>query len=105
MKEQGACALWAIAGHTKPRQRQIAQGIGVTVIIQMLLEGSEKLQYIGKLTMYVPKLTMYVLCAYLPQYIGRSAIVCTVSINGIPAAVTRCRTETRIPSTVLFVNI
>jgi len=47
VKEQGACALWAIAGHTKPQQRSIAERIGVTQIIDMLLLKSEQLQYVG----------------------------------------------------------
>jgi len=48
VKEQGACALWAIAGHTKPQQLLIAQKIGVTQIIDMLLLKSESLQYVGE---------------------------------------------------------
>ena len=48
VKEQGACALWAIAGHTKPQQRDIAEKVGVTQIIDMLLLKSEQLQYVGE---------------------------------------------------------
>ena len=48
MKEQGACALWALAGTSKAQQRIIAEKIGIPALIEMLLLSSEKLQYVGK---------------------------------------------------------
>ncbi|XP_067649055.1 ankyrin and armadillo repeat-containing protein-like [Haliotis asinina] len=50
VREQGACALWALAGHTKTQQKNIAQRIGIPHIIQMLLEPTEKLLYVGCMT-------------------------------------------------------
>lgn len=47
VREQGACALWALAGHTKTQQKYIAQRITIPHIIQMLLEPTEKLLYVG----------------------------------------------------------
>lgn len=52
MKETGACALWAIAGHTKPIQKDIAKMMGVTTIIDLLLLKSEPLEYVGKSPCY-----------------------------------------------------
>lgn len=50
-REQGACSLWSLAGHTRPQQKKIAKQIGVTHIIEMLLEKkSEKLLLVGCLT-------------------------------------------------------
>ncbi|XP_023930596.1 ankyrin and armadillo repeat-containing protein-like [Lingula anatina] len=47
VKEQGATALWALAGHTHRQQKFIAERIGVHQLIEMLLSGSEKLQFVG----------------------------------------------------------
>ncbi|KAK7484931.1 hypothetical protein BaRGS_00023851, partial [Batillaria attramentaria] len=47
VREQGACSLWALAGGTKSQQKYIAQRIGIPHIIQMLLEPTEKLLYVG----------------------------------------------------------
>ena len=48
VREQGACALWALAGHTKTQQKYIAQRISIPHIIQMLLEPTEKLLHVGE---------------------------------------------------------
>ena len=48
VREQGACALWALAGHTKTQQKYIAERISIPHIIQMLLEPTEKLLHVGK---------------------------------------------------------
>uniref|UniRef100_A0A2C9KYG2 Uncharacterized protein n=1 Tax=Biomphalaria glabrata TaxID=6526 RepID=A0A2C9KYG2_BIOGL len=50
VREQGACALWALAGNTKTQQKNIAERITITHIIQMLLEPTEKLLYVGCMT-------------------------------------------------------
>ena len=47
MKEQSSCALWALAGSTKKQQRYIADRMGISQLMDMLLLASEKLQYIG----------------------------------------------------------
>ncbi len=49
MKEQGACALWSLAGSTKKQQKYIAERIGISQLMDMLLLASEKLQYVGTL--------------------------------------------------------
>ena len=49
VREQGACSLWALAGQTKPQQKDIAERIGIPQLIDMLLLQSEKLQYVGRL--------------------------------------------------------
>ncbi|WAQ94689.1 ANKAR-like protein [Mya arenaria] len=43
VREQGACALWSLAGHTKTQEKYIAEITGITHIHQMLLEPTEKL--------------------------------------------------------------
>ena len=48
VREQGACSLWAIAGNTRTQQKYIAERITIPHIIQMLLEPTEKLLYVGK---------------------------------------------------------
>jgi len=50
VREQGACALWSLAGHTKTQEKYIAEITGITHIHQMLLEPTEKLLTVG---MYV----------------------------------------------------
>ncbi|KAL8620460.1 hypothetical protein ACOMHN_048393 [Nucella lapillus] len=50
VREQGSCALWALAGQTKTQQKYIAQRITIPHIIQMLLEPTEKLLYVGCMT-------------------------------------------------------
>lgn len=50
VREQGACALWALAGNTKTQQKYIAQRITIPHIIQMLLEPTEKLLHVGCMT-------------------------------------------------------
>ena len=52
VREQGACALWSLAGHTKTQEKYIAEITGITHIHQMLLEPTEKLLTVGK-TSYV----------------------------------------------------
>ena len=47
MKEQAACGLWALAGHTRPQQKMIAEFIGISGIIDLIVK-SEKLQYVGE---------------------------------------------------------
>ena len=48
VREQGACALWALAGSTKTQQKYISERITIPHIIQMLLDVTEKLLYVGK---------------------------------------------------------
>ena len=48
VKEQAACALWALAGQTKTQQKYIAERIGIQQLIEILLRDSEKLQYVGE---------------------------------------------------------
>ncbi|XP_033103193.1 ankyrin and armadillo repeat-containing protein-like isoform X2 [Anneissia japonica] len=50
VKEQAACTLWALAGHTTPQQRMIAECIGISGIIDLIVK-SEKLQYVGCMAM------------------------------------------------------
>ena len=47
VKEHAAQALWALAGSTKTRQRFIADQIGISMLIEMLLRDSNKLQLVG----------------------------------------------------------
>ena len=47
VKEQAACALWSLAGQTKTQQRNIAEKIGIQMLIEILLRDSEKLQFVG----------------------------------------------------------
>ena len=49
VREQGACALWSLAGHTKTQEKYIAEITGITHIHQMLLEPTEKLLTVGKI--------------------------------------------------------
>lgn len=49
VKEQAAVALWALAGQTLKQQKYMAEQIGYTLIINMLLSPSAKMQYVGKL--------------------------------------------------------
>ena len=48
VKEQGAVALWSLAGQTNSQQKYIAERIGIHLLIEMLLLKSERLQYVGK---------------------------------------------------------
>jgi hypothetical protein len=48
VKEQAACALWALAGQTKAQQKNIANRIGIQQLIEILLRDSERLQYVGQ---------------------------------------------------------
>jgi len=50
VKEQAACAIWALSGATSSRQRYVAEQIGIPVLIEMLLRDSEKLQLVGQCT-------------------------------------------------------
>ena len=52
VKEQAACALWALAGQTKTQQKYIAERIGIQQLIEILLRDSEKLQYVGELSSF-----------------------------------------------------
>uniref|UniRef100_A0A2K6LKT7 Ankyrin and armadillo repeat containing n=1 Tax=Rhinopithecus bieti TaxID=61621 RepID=A0A2K6LKT7_RHIBE len=47
VKEQGAIALWALAGQTLKQQKYMAEQIGYSFIINMLLSPSAKMQYVG----------------------------------------------------------
>ncbi|XP_071497237.1 ankyrin and armadillo repeat-containing protein-like [Diadema antillarum] len=50
VKEQAACSLWALAGHTRRQQKEIAQYIGISGIIDLIVK-SERLQYVGCMAM------------------------------------------------------
>lgn len=50
IKEQGACALWALAGEELLQQRDIADRIGIQLLIELALAKSEKLQLVGART-------------------------------------------------------
>ena len=50
MKEQSSCALWALAGSTKKQRRYIAERMGISQLMDMLLLASEKVQYIGRIS-------------------------------------------------------
>jgi len=47
VKEQSALALWSLAGQTKSQQREIAESIGIPMLIEILLRDSDKLQFVG----------------------------------------------------------
>ena len=47
VREQAANALWTLAGSLKPQRIMIAEKIGISQIISMLMSRSEKLQYVG----------------------------------------------------------
>uniref|UniRef100_A0A5F8GIZ3 Ankyrin and armadillo repeat containing n=1 Tax=Monodelphis domestica TaxID=13616 RepID=A0A5F8GIZ3_MONDO len=47
VKEQGATALWALAGQSLKQQKFMAEQIGYNFIIDMLLSPSAKMQYVG----------------------------------------------------------
>lgn len=51
VKEQAAVSLWSLAGHTKTRQRYIAECIGIPMLVEMLLRDSDSLQYVGCMAM------------------------------------------------------
>lgn len=46
VKEQAACSLWALAGGTRRQQKEIAQYIGISGIIDLIVK-SERLQYVA----------------------------------------------------------
>ncbi|PIK39875.1 hypothetical protein BSL78_23293 [Apostichopus japonicus] len=46
VKEQAACTLWALAGHTRPQQKMIAECIGISGIIDLIVK-SERLKHVG----------------------------------------------------------
>lgn len=48
VREQGATALWALAGHTRKQQKHIAELIGYRFVLDLLLSTSDKMQYVGK---------------------------------------------------------
>lgn len=48
VKEQGATALWALAGHTPKQQKYIAELISYRFVLELLLSMSDKMQYVGK---------------------------------------------------------
>ncbi|ESP02231.1 hypothetical protein LOTGIDRAFT_224972 [Lottia gigantea] len=50
VREQGACSLWSLAGYKYTQQKYIAERTGIQNIIQMLLEPTEKLLYVGCMT-------------------------------------------------------
>ncbi|GAB1601052.1 hypothetical protein Ahia01_000383400 [Argonauta hians] len=51
VREQGMCALWTLAGHTRPQQKIVAETIGIPNIMKMLLHiKSEKLLLVGCLS-------------------------------------------------------
>lgn len=47
VREQAAITLWTLAGIQKPQRRAIAEKIGSSQIMSMLMSKSEKLQYVG----------------------------------------------------------
>jgi hypothetical protein len=47
VREQAAITLWTLAGIQKPQRRAIAEKIGSSQILSMLMSKSEKLQYVG----------------------------------------------------------
>ena len=47
VREQAAITLWTLAGSQKPQRKLIAEKIGISQIISMLMSKSEKLQYVG----------------------------------------------------------
>ncbi|KAL8609317.1 hypothetical protein ACOMHN_048873 [Nucella lapillus] len=47
VREQGANALWALAGDRRTQQKYIAEQVSIPHIIQMLLESTEKLLRVG----------------------------------------------------------
>ena len=47
-REQGATALWALAGHGLKQQKHMAKLVGYHFILNMLLSTSDKMQYVGK---------------------------------------------------------
>jgi hypothetical protein len=47
VREQAANTLWTLAGSLKPQRIMIAEKIGISQIISMLMSRSEKLQYVG----------------------------------------------------------
>ena len=47
VKEQAALALWSLAGQTSSQQREIAESIGIPMLIEILLRDSDKLQFVG----------------------------------------------------------
>jgi len=49
VKEQSALALWSLAGQTKSQQREIAESVGIPMLIEILLRDSDKLQFVGML--------------------------------------------------------
>lgn len=48
VREQGATALWALAGHARMQQKFIAELIGYRFVLDLLLSTSDKMQYVGK---------------------------------------------------------
>lgn len=48
VREQGATALWALAGHTQKQQKHIAELISYPFVLDLLLSTSDKMQYVGK---------------------------------------------------------
>ena len=47
VREQAAITLWTLAGSHKPQRKSIAEKIGISQIISMLMSKSEKLQFVG----------------------------------------------------------
>ncbi|CAF1213803.1 unnamed protein product [Adineta steineri] len=47
IREQAAFSLWALGGQIKTQQRSVAECIGISQIVTMLLSPSEKLQYVA----------------------------------------------------------
>uniref|UniRef100_A0A672QUB5 Ankyrin and armadillo repeat containing n=1 Tax=Sinocyclocheilus grahami TaxID=75366 RepID=A0A672QUB5_SINGR len=48
VQEQGATALWALAGQTLKQQKLMAEQMGYLLILDLLLSSSDKMQYVGK---------------------------------------------------------
>jgi len=62
VKEQAALALWSLAGQAKSQQQEIAELIGIPMLIEILLRDSDKLQFVGMST----PCSLY--CVLTPHY-------------------------------------
>ena len=68
MKEQGLCSLWALAGEERLQQLEVANKIGIQMLLELILAKSEKLQYVG--TLYFIKYEIFYM-KYLLSLNGR----------------------------------
>jgi hypothetical protein len=47
VREQAAFTLWSLAGSQKPQRKMIAEKIGISQILSMIMSKSERLQFVG----------------------------------------------------------